>query len=76
SAYKQRAVFEAAITFARTEGIVPAPESAHAIRKAIDIALECKERGEEKVILFNLSGHGYFDLAAYDMYLKGELPDT
>ena len=76
SAYKQREVFESAVIFARTEGIVPAPESAHAIRKAIDIALECKKTGEEKVILFNLSGHGYFDLNAYHMYLKGELPDT
>ena len=75
-AYSQRDVFEAAVTFARTEGIVPAPESAHAVRKAIDLALECKETGEEKVILFNLSGHGYFDLSAYDKYLKGELEDT
>ncbi|MFN3813617.1 MAG: TrpB-like pyridoxal phosphate-dependent enzyme [Aquificaceae bacterium] len=76
SAYKQREVFEAAIIFTKTEGIVPAPETAHAIRKAIDIALECKKTGKEKVILFNLSGHGYFDLQAYDMYLKDELPDT
>ena len=76
SAYKQREVFEAALTFARTEGIVPAPESSHAIKKAIDIALECKRTGEEKVILFNLSGHGYFDLNAYDMFLRGELADT
>ncbi len=75
-AYKQTQVFEAALIFARTEGIVPAPESAHAIRKAIDVALECKETGEEKVILFNLSGHGYFDLSAYDKYLRGELEDT
>jgi tryptophan synthase beta chain len=76
SAYKQREVFEAAVLFARTEGIVPAPESAHAIRKVIDIALECKRTGEKKTILFNLSGHGYFDLNAYDKFLKGELPDT
>ncbi|MFN4013199.1 MAG: TrpB-like pyridoxal phosphate-dependent enzyme [Aquificaceae bacterium] len=76
SAYRQREVFEAALTFARTEGIVPAPESAHAIKKAIDIALECKRTGEEKVILFNLSGHGYFDLSAYHMFLRGELADT
>ncbi|MDQ7038480.1 MAG: TrpB-like pyridoxal phosphate-dependent enzyme [Aquificota bacterium] len=75
-AYSQRKVFEAALMFARTEGIVPAPESAHAIRKAIDVALECRETGEEKVILFNLSGHGYFDLSAYERYLKGELEDT
>ncbi len=75
-AYSQRKVFEAALIFAKTEGIVPAPESAHAIRKAIDIALECKETGEEKVILFNLSGHGYFDLSAYEKFLRGELEDT
>jgi len=65
-----------AVLFARTEGIVPAPESAHAIKKVIDIALECKRTGEKKTILFNLSGHGYFDLNAYDKFLKGELPDT
>jgi tryptophan synthase beta chain len=75
-AYSQRKVFEAALIFARTEGIVPAPESAHAVRKAIDVALECKETKEEKVILFNLSGHGYFDLSAYEKYLRGELEDT
>ncbi len=75
-AYKQTEVFEAALTFARTEGIVPAPESSHAIKKAIDEALKCKETGEEKVILFNLSGHGYFDLSAYDKYLRGELEDS
>ncbi len=74
-AYKQTEVFEAAVTFARTEGIVPAPESSHAIKKAIDEALKCKETGEEKVILFNLSGHGYFDLSAYDKFLHGELED-
>ncbi|SNZ13603.1 TrpB-like pyridoxal phosphate-dependent enzyme [Hydrogenobacter hydrogenophilus] len=75
-AYKQTEVFKAAITFARTEGIVPAPESSHAIKAAIDEALKCKETGEEKVILFNLSGHGYFDLSAYDKYLRGELEDS
>ena len=75
-AYRQTEVFEAAVTFARTEGIVPAPESSHAIKKAIDEALKCKETGEEKVILFNLSGHGYFDLSAYDKFLRGELEDT
>ncbi len=75
-AYRQTEVFEAALTFARTEGIVPAPESSHAIRKAIDEALRCKETGEEKVILFNLSGHGYFDLSAYDKYLRGKLEDS
>ncbi len=72
-AYDQKEIFEAALTFARTEGIVPAPESSHAIKKVIDEAKKCKETGEEKVILFNLSGHGYFDLSAYDRYLKGEL---
>ena len=75
-AYGQKEVFEAALTFARTEGIVPAPESAHAVKRAIDEALKCKETGEEKVILFNLSGHGYFDLGAYDKFLRGELEDT
>ena len=72
-AYDQKEVFEAGLIFARTEGIIPAPESAHAVKKAIDEALKCKETGEEKVILFNLSGHGYFDLSAYDKFLRGEL---
>lgn len=75
-AYGQREVFESALIFAKTEGIVPAPESAHAIKKAIDLAIECKKTGEGKVILFNLSGHGYFDLTAYEMYLNNQLPDT
>src|SRR5581483_4113561 len=74
-AYAQNAVFEAAIQFARTEAIVPAPESAHAIRAAVDEALACKESGERKTILFNLSGHGYFDMTAYDQYLAGNLQD-
>jgi len=74
-AYHQNAVFEAAVRFARAEGIVPAPESAHAVRAAIDEALACKESGEPKVILFNLSGHGYFDMTAYDNYLAGGLRD-
>ncbi len=72
-AYDQTEVFEAAVTFARTEGIIPAPESAHAVKKAIDEAVKCRDNREEKVILFNLSGHGYFDLSAYNKYLKGEL---
>ena len=59
--------------FARTEGIIPAPESSHAIRAAIDEALAAKETGEKQVILFNLSGHGHFDMAAYDAYLAGQL---
>lgn len=75
-AYGQKAVFEAAIQFAKTEGIIPAPESAHAIRCAVDEALEAKQSGEAKVILFNLSGHGYFDLSAYDSYLSGQLSDV
>jgi len=74
-AYPQAACFEAAIQFARTEGIIPAPESSHAIRAAIDEALEAREAGEERVILFNLSGHGHFDMAAYDAYLSGRLTD-
>ncbi len=74
-AYHQRAVFEAAVTFARAEGIIPAPESAHAVRAAIDEALLCKEEGREKVIFFNLSGHGYLDLQAYADYLEGKLED-
>jgi len=65
----QREVFEAALQFTRTEGILPAPESAHAIRTAIDQAIEAREKGEKRVILFNLSGHGLLDLAAYDQYL-------
>ncbi len=74
-AYPQRAVFEAAVTFARTEGIPPAPESAHAVKRAIDEAIACREAGEPKAILFNLSGHGHFDLAAYEEYLAGRLAD-
>lgn len=71
----QNPVFEAAITFSRTEGIVPAPESAHALRVAVDEALKAKETGEPTTILFGLSGHGYFDLSAYDQYLAGQLVD-
>jgi tryptophan synthase beta chain len=74
-AVPQLATFEAAIQFGRTEGIVPAPESAHAIRVAIDEALDAKEKGEKRVILFNLSGHGNFDLTAYQAYLSGQLQD-
>jgi tryptophan synthase beta chain len=74
-AYHQNPVFEAAVRFARTEGIIPAPESAHAVRAAIDEALAAKEAGQKRVILFNLSGHGHFDLAAYDQYLSGKLED-
>jgi tryptophan synthase beta chain len=70
-AYKQNETFEAAVRFARAEGIIPAPEPAHAIRAVIDEASD----GEEKTILFGLCGHGHFDLAAYDAYLAGHLED-
>jgi len=73
TAYHQKEVFEAAVTFARSEGIVPAPESAHAIKCAVDEALKCKRSGEEKTILFNLSGHGHFDMTAYDKYFSNEM---
>jgi tryptophan synthase beta chain len=72
----QTDVFEAAIQFAKSELILPAPESAHAIRTAIDEALKCKETGESKCILFCLSGHGNFDMTAYDEYLSGKLVDV
>ena len=72
---KQTEVFEAAETFARVEGILPAPESSHAIRVAIDEALKCKETGEEKTIVFGLTGTGYFDLVAYQKYNDGEMSD-
>lgn len=74
-AYYQNAVFEAAVLFARNEGIVPAPEAGHAVRAAVDEALKAKEAGEERVVLFNLSGHGHFDMAAYDSYFAGKLQD-
>ncbi len=72
---EQTKVFEAALTFARSEGTLPAPESSHAIRVAIDEALKCKETGEEKTILFALSGTGYFDMTAYSAYLDGTMTD-
>ena len=71
----QLATFEGAVQFARAEGIIPAPESAHAVRAAIDEALVCKESGDEKVIVFNLSGHGHFDMASYAAYFAGDLQD-
>lgn len=74
-AVPQLATFEAAVLFSQTEGILPAPESAHAIRAAMDEALQAKQTGEKKVILFNLSGHGHFDLSAYQAYLSGSLQD-
>lgn len=72
-AYHQTEVFDAAVTFARSEGIVPAPESAHAIKCVIDKALECRKTG--KTILFNFSGHGHFDMGAYDSYFSGSMKD-
>lgn len=74
-AYHQNTVFEAAVQFARSEGIVPAPESGHAVRATIDEALKAKEAGEERVILFNLSGNGFLDMASYDSYFAGKLQD-
>ncbi len=72
-AVHQLETFDAGIQFARAEGIIPAPESCHAIRAVIDDALKCKERGESQTLFFNLSGHGHFDMASYDRYLAGEL---
>jgi tryptophan synthase beta chain len=72
-AYDQVDVFKAAQLFAQTEGIVPAPESSHAIKEAIVQALRCKETGEAKTILFNLSGHGFLDLGSYEMFLENQL---
>lgn len=74
-AVPQVATFEAGVLFSRCEGIIPAPESNHAIRAAIDEALRCRESGEAKTIFFNLSGHGHFDMSAYDRYLSGKLED-
>jgi tryptophan synthase beta chain len=67
--------FEAGVLFARTEGILPAPESCHAIAATVREARACTERGEPKTLLFNLSGHGHFDMTAYERYLGGELED-
>ena len=75
-AYNQQEIFKAAVDFARVEGIIVAPESAHAVKAAIDEALKAKEEKQKKVILFNLSGHGYFDLLSYDKYLSNELEDS
>ena len=74
-AVPQNPIFAAAIQFARTEGIFPAPEPSHAIRVAIDEAIRCRERGERKTIAFVLCGHGHFDLASYERYLTGQLED-
>ena len=75
-AYDQMSVFDAALSFARAEGIISAPESAHAIKAVMDVALKAKEEGKERVILFNHSGHGLLDLGAYDAYLSGKLANT
>ena len=72
---EQTKVFEAAIMFSKQETILPAPESAHAIRAAVDEALKCKESGEAKTILFGLTGTGYFDMNAYSSYLAGSMSD-
>jgi len=72
---EQTKVFEAAEYFARVEGILPAPESSHAIRVAIDEALKCRETGEEKTILFGLTGTGYFDMVAYQRFNDGQMSD-
>ena len=74
-AYGQKDCFEAGVIFAKQEGIIPAPEANHAVKGAIDAAMECKEKGESKTILFNLCGHGHFDMAAYDDYFNGRLAD-
>jgi tryptophan synthase beta chain len=75
-AYTQNAIFEAARQFAWSQGIIPAPEPAHAIRATIDEAVAAREAGEDKVILFNLCGHGHFDMQAYDDFLNGRLPEV
>jgi tryptophan synthase beta chain len=74
-AVPQNATFQAALQFARSEGIIPAPESAHAVRVAIDEALRCRQDGKKETIVFNLSGHGHFDLGAYEQFLSGKLQD-
>ncbi|HHX23398.1 MAG TPA: TrpB-like pyridoxal phosphate-dependent enzyme [Thermoanaerobacterales bacterium] len=75
-AFEQQDIFEAAMLFSQNEGIIPAPESSHAIKAAIDEAIKAKESGEYKTILFVLSGHGYFDMASYDSYLSGKLQNS
>jgi tryptophan synthase beta chain len=74
-AYAQLKCYESAMTWARTEGMICAPETSHAIAAVIDEAIACRESGEKKVILFNYSGHGLMDLAGYDAYLSGKLTD-
>jgi tryptophan synthase beta chain len=74
-AYHQKTVFDAGVQFARAEGIVPAPEANHAVKGAIDEALRCKAEGKSRTILFNLCGHGHFDMSAYQAYFAGKLVD-
>jgi tryptophan synthase beta chain len=74
-AVHQLPVFQAAVQFSQAEGIIPAPESAHGIRTVIDEALRCKASGEKKIIAFNLTGHGHFDMKAYEDYFVGKLQD-
>ena len=73
--FGQKECFEAGVKFAKTEGIVPAPEATHAVKGAIDAALECKKNGHKKSILFNLCGHGHFDMQAYGDYFHNKLSD-
>jgi predicted alternative tryptophan synthase beta-subunit len=75
TAAKQRSIFDAALSFTRAEGILPAPEPSHAIYQAMQEALACKESGDSKTIIFNLCGHGHFDMASYESYLSGRLSD-
>jgi hypothetical protein len=75
TAYTQGQCFEAGVLFARSEGIVPAPEANHAVKGAIEEALRCKREGKSETILFNLCGHGHFDMTAYQKYFAGELKD-
>jgi tryptophan synthase beta chain len=75
-AFTQNQIFEAAQQFSHAQGIIPAPEAAHAIRAVIDEAVEAREAGEQRVILFGLSGHGFFDMTAYDDYLNKRLPEV
>jgi tryptophan synthase beta chain len=74
-AYAQTDVFDSAVRFARSEGIIPAPEAAHAVHGVVQAAAQADEEGRERTILFNLSGHGHFDLGAYDAYFAGKLED-
>ena len=74
-AYGQKECFEAGVTFGNQEGIIPAPEANHAVKGVMDAALDCKEKGESKTILFNLCGHGHFDMTAYSDYFENKLAE-